>query len=351
MAAPTTFYADSLEYINGVCDAYVGQNVAAVAHVVGPFLTYMLTMYIAMWGFASLRGLISEPLNEFLTRWLKITAILAIGFNLANYNTLITNTFLRGPDEFIRGLAKSPNTNDVISGLDAVFQMGTDLAGRFWAKAGVLNGDFGMYVIAIVVMGMTIVVTAYAFALMALSKVALTAVIAIGPIFFIGLLFESTAGYFNSWLQQLSNYFLVPVLVVMVNLLVMTLFSRAAKGATAITASIEITSIFPFVAMGFVCLLALASVLSIASGLAGGVSLSSFGMGRIGARLLGKGGARLIGGAASAGAYLPKKLGKTVARGAWNAYQNRKRNSIRPTASARRPRTIANKPKALPHKP
>jgi type IV secretion system protein VirB6 len=341
MAAPT-LYSDSLNYINAVCESYVGENVAAVARVVGPLLTAMLGLYVALWGFASLRGLVKEPVNEFINRVVKLAAILGIGFNVANYNILITNTFLRGPDEFVAGLARSPGSSGVITGLDAMLNDGLALTTRYWAKAGVLDGDFGMYIVAAAVITMTIVVTAYAFFLMALSKVVLTAVVAIGPLFFIGLLFEATAGFFNAWLRQLANYFLVPVLVVMVNLLVMKLFARAASGPAALTSSAEVAEVFPFLAMGLVCLLALASVLSIASGLAGGVSLSSFGMGRLTASLLNRNGLKLGKQIGRHGTRPVTWTGKKITRGAWSAYQNRSRNSIRPTRS---------KTKSLTYKP
>lgn len=341
MAAPT-LYRDSLNYINAVCESYVGENVVAVAHVVGPFLTTMLVLYVALWGFASMRGLIREPANEFTNRVLKLSAILGIGFNMANYNILITNTFLRGPDEFVAGLARSPGSNGVISGLDAMLNDGLQLTARFWAKAGVLDGDFGMYLIAGAVIIVTIVVTAYAFFLMALSKVVLTAVVAIGPVFFIGLLFEATAGFFNSWLRQLANYFLVPMLVVMVNLLVMKLFANAASGPAAMTSSAEVAEVFPFLAMGLVCLLALASVLSIAAGLAGGVSLSSFGMGRFVGNLLTRKGVKLGKQIGAQGARPVAWTGKKIARGAWSAYQNRSRNSIRPTKTKTKLLTYTN---------
>lgn len=334
MALPATFYTDSLKYIDNVCDSYVGENVAAVAHVVGPFATTMLTLYVVLWGFASMRGLIKEPVNEFMHRVILIAIVFGIGFNLSNYNTVITNTFLHGPDELVAGLAKSSGATGVVSGLDAMLQQGLDIGGRFWSKAGVLKGDFGLYFVAIFAMAMTIVVTAYAFFLMALSKVALTLLVGIGPVFFIGLLFQATAGFFNSWLRQMANYFLIPVLVVMVNLLIMKLFSRAATSATAITDTTEVAQVFPFLAMGLVCLLALASVLSIAAGLAGGVSLSSFGVGRLGAGLIKHHGGRLGKQIGKPGARSVAWTGKKVARGAWNAYQNRSRNSIRPAKRA-----------------
>jgi type IV secretion system protein VirB6 len=342
MAAPVTFYTDSLQYINAVCESYVGENIAAVARVVGPFAATMLTLYVVLWGFASMRGLIKEQANEFINRVIVIAIVFGIGFNLANYNVLITNTFLRGPDELVAGLARSPGTAGLVSGLDAMLQQGFDVGARFWAKAGVLKGDFGMYIVALFAWGMTIIVTAYAFFLMALSKVALTLIIGLGPLFFLGLLFQDTAGFFNSWLRQMVNYFLVPVLVVMVNLLIMKLFARAASGVTAMTATTEVAQVFPFLAMGLVCLLALASVLSISAGLAGGVSLSSFGMGRLAGGLLKYHGMSLGKKIGQRTAAPVRGAGTKVVRGAWNAYKNRQKNSIRPTKA---------KSKSLTYKP
>ena len=325
------FYADSLNYINNVCDSYVGENVAAVARLIGPFAFSMLTLYVVLWGLASFRGAIKEPFDEFLRRLITICIVFGIGFNVANYNVLITNIFLRGPDEFVAGMARSAGAGGVINGLDAMFEQGFAIGARFWTKAGILDGDFGMYFVALFVWSLTIVVTAYAFFLMALSKIMLTIVVGIGALFFLGLLFQATAGFFNSWLRQLANYFLIPVLVVMVNLLLLKLFARAAAGAAAITSTAEVAQVFPFAAMGIVSLLALASVLSLASGLAGGVSLSSFGMGRFVGGLLKHFGLKIGKQVGRQAGRSVKWAGKKATRATWNAYKSRKENSIHPT--------------------
>jgi type IV secretion system protein VirB6 len=108
------------------------------------------------------------------------------------------------------------------------------------------------------------------------------------------------------------------------------------------TQTTEVVQVFPCLAMGLVSLLALASVLSIAAGLAGGVSLSSFGMGRLVGGLLKHHGTTL-GKQISRQTGRPVKwAGKKVGRAAWNAYQSRKGNTIRPTKT---------KSKSLTYKP
>jgi type IV secretion system protein VirB6 len=165
---------------------------------------------------------------------------------------------------------------------------------------------------------------------MALSKVALTAILALGPLFIISLLFETTAGYFNSWIRQLSNYFLVPVLVMAVNLLVLKLFSRAASAAAIANAG-EVDQIFPFLVMGLVSLLALASVLAIAAGLAGGVALSAFGMGRLAGSVMHRHGPKLIGKGVDYSSRPVRYAGRKAWGATQGAFRGRAKNSISQT--------------------
>jgi type IV secretion system protein VirB6 len=327
MAAPTTFFTDNLAYIERVCDAYVAEKVAAVAGAIAPAAFTFLGVYVVLWGFASMRGAIKEPLMDMAERVLKISVIFGVGIGLAEYNTVITATFLHGPDEMAAAMTRAPGSSNFTGALDTLLSEGFDIGKQFWAKAGLLRGDVGLYVVAIAVWTLVILVTAYGFFLMALSKVALTAILALGPIFIISLLFETTSGYFNSWVRQLSNYFLVPILVMAVNLLVLKLFSRAASDA-AIASAGDIDQIIPFLVMGLISLLALASVLTIAAGLAGGVSLSSFGMGRLVGHHLFRHGRKLIG----KGADYSTRPVRYVGRKAWGATKGlsrgRAKNSI-----------------------
>lgn len=330
MAVPGTFFTSSLAYIEQVCDAYVGEQVAAVARAIAPAAFTFLGVYVVLWGFASMRGAIREPLMDMAERVLKVSLIFGAGIGLAEYNTVVTDTFLHGPDELAAAMARAPEAGGFTGGLDLLLSQGFDIGRQFWTKAGLFNGDVGLYFVALAVWALIIVVTAYGFFLMALSKVALTAILALGPLFIISLLFETTAGFFNSWIRQLSNYFLVPVLVMAVNLLVLKLFSRAASAA-AIASIGEVDQIFPFLVMGLISLLALASVLTIAAGLAGGVALSSFGMGRLAGSLMHRHGRQL----AAKGADYASRPVRYAGRKAWGAtkgaFQGRARNSVSPT--------------------
>jgi type IV secretion system protein VirB6 len=327
MAAPGTFFTASLGYIERVCDAYVGEQVAAVAQAIAPAAFTFLGVYVVLWGFASMRGAIREPLMDMAERVLKVALVFGAGIGLAEYNTVITQTFLHGPDELAAAMARSQDQTSFTGGLDTLLGQGFDIGKQFWAKAGLFNGDVGLYFVALAVWALTIIVTSYGFFLMALSKVALTAILALGPLFIISLLFETTSGYFNSWFRQLSNYFLVPILVMAVNLLVLKLFSRSASAAAIANAG-EVDQIFPFMAMGLISLLALASVLTIAAGLAGGVALSSFGMGRLAGNLMHHHGRKLVGKGVDYSTRPVRYVGRKTWGATQDAFRGRARNSI-----------------------
>lgn len=325
----TTFWTDNLTYITNVCHAYVGENVQAVAQMAIPWATTALGIYVLVWCFAALIGSIDELFMDMVKRVLTLACILGVGLSVANQNMLITETFLNGPDQFIAGMARAPTTGGVVGALDIIWDQGFKAGANCWAKAGVLKGDFGMYLVAGAIFITTIAVTAYAFALIALSKVMVSIVVVLCSLFVLTIMFRATSNFFSSWIQQLSNYFLVPVLVVAINLLIMTLFSRAADKAAGIEGAASIDQLFPFLAMGGVSLMALGSVLTVSSGLAGGVSLSSFGIGRMASSMA----SRMIFTHGRKAAVRVGQAGLKVvgaaARPAWKAYQNRNKNSIR----------------------
>jgi len=105
MAVPGTFFTSSLAYIEQVCDAYVGEQVAAVARAIEPAAFTFLGVYVVLWGFASMFGAIREPLKDMAERVLKVSLVFGVGIGLAEYNTVVTETFLHGPDELAAATA------------------------------------------------------------------------------------------------------------------------------------------------------------------------------------------------------------------------------------------------------
>lgn len=348
---PAATYQQVFTYVDNVCTTYIGSSVSAVSTAIAPAAFLLLGVYVALWGLASMRGLIQEQVMETVTRAIKIGVILGLAFSIGTYNVYITDTFFNQPTQLANVLTHHTSNASAITALDDILNKGFAIGKAFWDKGGVLMGDFGMYIVAILVWGVTIIVTAYGCFLIVLAKIALAILIGLGPLFIISLLFQATGNFFNSWIQQLSNYAILIILVIAANVFVIDLFQQAASpGLTNIASSAQMDKIFPFLITGALSLLVLAQLPQIAAGLAGGISLSSYGMGRMGLSLLSKPGRDLASASYRGGKRATAATAKFAARKGWeytgakaaNAYRNRKRNSVSGSSSdtasrARRP--------------
>jgi hypothetical protein len=82
---------------------------------------------------------------------------------------------------------------------------------------------------------------------------------------------------FSAWLAQLSNYALITVLTVMVSALLLKVVQSFATQTAALGSSITTVDAIDMVLASVLVFLVLLQIMPIAAGLAGGVSLNSFG--------------------------------------------------------------------------
>lgn len=267
--------------LNSLCTGYISSSVAAVARAIAPAAYTLLGVYILVLGFMYLRGMIKEPIMDTVIRLIKICFIFGVALQLASYNEYVVDTFFNAPIELGNALTGATSQDSIIQSLGTMLANTYDLGNVFWERAGILAGNFGGYLIAIFIWVMGFAITGYAAFLIALAKIALSIIISLGPLFIMTLLFDVTKRFFESWIGQLANYFFVIVLVVAANVFTLNIFAGAVNNTVATGTSIEIAQLLPFFISGILCLLILGQVREIAAGLAGGISLSTFGLGRM----------------------------------------------------------------------
>ena len=254
---------------------YIAEKSAAVAVAIEPAVVTLATVYVMIWGYLSLTGRIQEPLWEAVKRILFIAVVLGLGLRLWLFNALIVDAFFTAPTQLASVMAGS---SDPISVIDTIWDKGGTVASNLWNKGGVLNGDFGFYLagaIVYLVMGGAAV---YALFLLTLSKLALALILALGPIFLCLLLFETTRRFFEAWIAQLANYGLISVLSTLVATLLLNVVSSYATQTAARGTAIVTVDALNMILCAALVLLIMRQVMPIASGLASGISLSSFGL-------------------------------------------------------------------------
>ena len=233
------------------------------------------------------------------------------------------NVFTNGPDALggvMLDAVGADDADDMSSAVGTFFDTGIETAGR----AAATDGWFMPYLLWLLIALGVFLFTAIALALIVLGKITMAIVLSLAPIFLIFLLFEPTKQMFASWLNQLFNAFFTIVLVY----LVLGFFIGIMDTSICLIPleDMNVGHCVPVALVGIVAGYVLVQIPGVASGLAGGVQVSTIGafssMGRSASRgLSGSGRA-----AAGAGAKGIKAVYQRIRGGASKPSTN---NSIR----------------------
>jgi type IV secretion system protein VirB6 len=268
------FFATFSAWLNGLLSTYIATNTAGVATLLTPAIVAFATLYVMIWGYMLMTGKIEEPFVTGIKRIVTIAVVLGAALNLWLYNDVIVDTFFNAPGSLAAGVI---GAFDAVGIVDNIIFTGGDAASLLLQKGGLFEGDLSFYIAGFAVYLIVGLTAIYAMFLLALSKIALCILLALGPLFIAFLLFESTQRFFESWISQLTNYAFVTILTVLVAALMMTLVTSAAQAAVARGGSIQIADAVRVCLAAGLTLLIMRQVMPMASGLASGLALSSFG--------------------------------------------------------------------------
>lgn len=271
------FFATFWTWLNGQLAAYVGTNTARVAAVLEPAAVTLATVYVMAWGYLHLTGQIQEPLVAGLKRVVMLAVILGVGLHLWLYNTLIVDTFYNAPAQVAASVI---GAGDPVTTVDAIWESGGTVAGNLWSRAhvGFSSSGIGFLIGGAVVWLIIGLLCVYAMFLIALSSIALAVLLALGPLFIPTLFFDATKRFFSAWIAQLANYGLITVLTVMISALLLQIVQSYAAQTAARGAAIVTVDALNMILIAVLVFLILRQVMPIAAALAGGLSLSSFGL-------------------------------------------------------------------------
>ena len=269
------FFQELTIWLNHVLIDYVSANAVRVATLLEPMIVSMGVLYVIVWGYMQLTGKVQEQLVTGIKRIFVLVVIFGAAINLWFYNEIIVDTFFRVPNELA---ARIVNSFDSAETIDGIFGTGFDVATLLVRRGSIFDDDIVFYFSAGIVYVVTLVTALYAAFLLSLSKIALSVLLAIGPLFVSLLLFETTKRFFESWIAQLVNYALIAVLTVLVAALMMSLALDSARAAMAAGGAIQVSDAARLALASGLTLLVMRQVMPMAAGMASGLALSTFGV-------------------------------------------------------------------------
>jgi type IV secretion system protein VirB6 len=269
------FFTEFYSWLTRVLEAYIGDNTVRIAAVLEPAIVTLAILYVAIWGYLHLAGKIDEPFITGVKRLFVLGVILGVSLSLWLYNEVIVDTFFNAPTQLA---AVVVGGQDAVSTVDRIMLLGGDAAYSLIRQGGILDGNFSFYLAGFAVLLIVGLTAIYTIFLLALSKIALSVLLVLGPLFIAFLFFESTKRFFESWIAQMANYGFICILTVLVAGLMLSVLSDAAEEAASAGGGILIVDAVRLCLAAGLTFLVMRQVMPMAAGLASGLALSSFGV-------------------------------------------------------------------------
>lgn len=332
------FYQWILGSLDQVIHDVMLQGITNVIGAIGPVVVTLFGICVVLWGFAHLTNAIEQPVLDVAKKLIFIAVIIGLSLNVGRYTSYVVNFVTETPPA-LAAVATGGGNNVATTAqlLDQMVTKGWKLGDRARQKAGIVNGDFGMYIVAFIFYLGTAALTLFACVLLLLAKFGMAVLLIIGPIFLVLLMFETTKGFFRLWLGQLINFMLTYVLTAIAISLIMGFCDHFLDRTLA---SGYVDSFAASAQMFIICgigILILRQVPSIASAISGGIGVSTLGAvggaARFGGRPFASGGRYATGAINKYGAKAGRWAGRKSLGGAKAGYSRassmfRRKNKI-----------------------
>lgn len=279
MAVKTNLFKNIFFILDESLNTYIVDTVGNIITFASPLFTSMMIVFVAMWGYLMMLGRVQEPLQDGVFRIIRIGGIMALGLTVGTYMGVVVTFLQQGPEHISAVVSGAGGTS--ADTLDALFSQVFAVADAAWKEGGVLDGNFGLYLIALIVLVIGSGLTLFIAFLILLAKLMTTVLLGIGPLFIICLLFKVTQRFFESWIAMLSNFGLLLVLASSVGTLMTSLaqtyIDKLAPNEAAAAEAANLGDAAMLCLVFALCILVVRQVPSISAALGGGVALATQG--------------------------------------------------------------------------
>ena len=213
-------------------------------------------------------------------RLIKQLLIVNIAVGAGTYSSLVLANLQAAPDYFVDKLGGGTG-GTAADTLDSIIDHALTTADHLISLSSFSITDLKVMpaICALALYFFIVPVIAFTSFQIVLTKIAMAILIAVGPLFILGLLFEGTKKFFESWAGQVVTYALTSALVIAGVRLLFGMFDDVTNQLAGLDAAdIGLASLVSVILIGVINVLVILQLPSIAAGLAGGVALQSLGV-------------------------------------------------------------------------
>jgi type IV secretion system protein VirB6 len=218
--------ADALQKVDCLANDATAVSFGRLFGAHGSFttaLTIVLTLYIALFAFNLLTGRSALKISVMTPRMMTLGLVLTFATSWIAYQSVVWNLATGAPDEIASVLvgSKGSATTLFAQQLDGFFNAITDAAANAQPNAATAAANPAAIAAAssmtspanILSIGALLMLLGTV-GILVVCRLALAALLILGPVFIVLALFEGTRGLFEGWLKSVAMFAFVPLLTV-----------------------------------------------------------------------------------------------------------------------------------------
>ena len=275
------FYSRMFTELSNALSTYVNDTATNIIGAITPVATTLVSIYVMLWGWSMMRGVISEPIMDGAGRIVRLALIVGVALQLGLYNGFIADMLWNSPDTLASYLGGGNGTSNAAY-LDTLMSRMYDFGDAYYQKAQANSTlgipDLGLLFMAYALWVAGVIATGYGAFLLALAKMGLAVALGVGPLFILLTIFEPTKRFFDAWIGQALNYvFLVMLSAATIKLIMVILEKYLTDASGTVLADPALDQALPAIVFSIIGALALVQMPAMASALGGGVALGTLG--------------------------------------------------------------------------
>jgi type IV secretion system protein VirB6 len=193
--------------IDAILSTYALGVVSALMSALAPIALTAMTLWVALYGWAVLRNEVQETVPTFLWKVFKIGLVLSLslqsGLYIANVSDTANGLAMGVASTFLPSSADPATISSPYAVLDRFNDDASAQVADIMRDASMFRLD--LFLAAAIFSIGSVTFLCIALFVVTLSKLVLTFVIAVGPLFVFSLAWRPTARFFDSWLSMLLN--------------------------------------------------------------------------------------------------------------------------------------------------
>lgn len=283
MISVSTFFSDTLSTVDAVIGNFVNIAYNNFIQANASLITLLFTFYVMLLGYRFLNHDHHFNLSYIVKHLIVMLSVYGLVMSWHLYNLFVYNIFTNEPGNIAQVLVNSAGKVqagiNISQALDGIYKSIIDATMGFFGQVSFSSAGIAFLFYGVLVFIIGTVLCVAALLLFIYAKMMMAVALALGPIFILFLLWDSTKSIFLAWIRKLITLALIPIVTSAILVLMLSVINVTLPSINQPTGDMQFYGIAPFLGLSLATTLILSQVFHICSALGGGITLSSISQG------------------------------------------------------------------------